>query len=247
MTDEPICCMVIAPRSDAELAQVARDEHAKEFPHGTHPTYWTTARGAKHAALISRLPGSEGSDWTLAEIISKSVGNDPVYTLWLDPERSKIVEWRKGKQTGELEEPPAAFARSLGFAIDDVAAPYTRPAVRMVAVVDASAEEVRRVLPDYAAELRITTGPAGTIVSLPDGDLGGWEVSSALPDATVYHVEHRLDPDIFNVLVLRAEAIVGAFRIPEVEDDDAVSDILGASTRQGVLARLGIDPALLGY
>jgi hypothetical protein len=79
MTIDVIWCMVIAPRSEAELERVMNTgKRSRSARPGIHR--------ARHSALISRAPGSQGSDWSLAEIISRSVGNEPVCSLWFDPE-----------------------------------------------------------------------------------------------------------------------------------------------------------------
>jgi hypothetical protein len=249
MTDE-ICWMVIAPLTEAELRRIACAERKKEFPFGSDADLpWTTARGAKHGALVSRLPGSQGADWSLAEIISKKLGQEVVYSVWFDPEMSRIVEWRKGKQSKELNEPPYDFARSLGF---DVVSPFERPRSvprRMVLVVEhASADEVRRVLGDDD-RLRIEATPAGVRVSAEDGRLPteSLDLTKALRKAVIYEVEHTLDPEAFRVIVLQDCEEKGSFDLPPVDVEQPLSEIRGATTRDDILAKLAIDPALLGY
>ncbi len=252
MTTEPICWMVIARRPEAELDRFARDEYAKEFPHAVHRHPWTVARGAAHAALISRLAGSEGSDWALGEKLSREIGREPVYTLWFDPERSSIVEWRDGKRVAERPEDPDQFARSLGFDIELGGEPWIQPANRNVTVVEAtSVDEVRRTLGTRADEpwLRMEAGAVGAILSADDGDLGteSWDLSEALPNATVYHVQRELDTDVFCVLVLRKGDVTGSLRRPIFDSESELADIKGARAPEEILSVLGIRPGLLGY
>lgn len=253
MTSEPICWMIIATCSAAELERFAEADYAREFPHAVHNSPWRVASGTAHAAVISRLAGSEGGDWALGERLSRQIGRDPVYTLWFDPERSVIVEWRDGRRIADRSEDPEQFARSLGFDLeDDAGTSWDPPANRNVTVVEATTvEALRGVLGARADEswLRIEQGPIGAILTADDGDLGteSWDVSDALPNATVYHVQHELDSDVFTVLVLRNGEVTESLRRPALDGATDLHDIKGAHTPQQVLAVLGIAPALLGY
>jgi len=252
---EPICCMVIAQLPEAELDRIAEKQYRKTFPFAVDHHLWDAVTGSRsHNALISHLPGSEGSDWTLAEIISKRIGAEPVYSLWFDPERSNIVEWRMGKRVREHSDSPTSFARTLGFQLEppDVEADWTPPRNRSVAVIEGTTvADVRRVLGERAEEtgLNIDEVKSGTIVSATDGQLGteSWDLSDALPDHTVYHLQHDIDPDEFSVLILLGGDVAGSLRIPPFDSQLSVQEIKGAKTPEEILSALGVQPSLLGF
>jgi hypothetical protein len=245
--------MVIARVPEAELDRVAQQRYAKAFPFGGGRYSWDVVRGTDGwSGLISRLPGSEGSDWTIAEIISRSLGNEPVYSLWFDPERSSIVEWRRGRRAGERSGSPDDLARSYGFDVGPPVEAWRRPPTRGVAVVeDTPVEVVRRGFGRQADEpwLHIEVGRIGTVLHTTDGDVGmeAWDLSKALPDATIYLVEHELDSGGFSVVLLKAGAMTASFRIPESDGDLTVPEIKGVRTPSAILSVLGIAPTLLGY
>lgn len=61
--NDPICWMVLAPLSAAELARLAAAEWARRFPFAVAPPPWEAVTGSgEYAALVCRLPSAEGTD-----------------------------------------------------------------------------------------------------------------------------------------------------------------------------------------
>ncbi len=138
---------------------------------------------------------------------------------------------------------PHAVAFGVGNSLD--------ASTKAVAAVLESVEELRRVLGDRANEpwMHIEQGPSGALVHADDGDLGteSWDISEAMPTATVYHVQREIERDVFSVLVLRRGDVEGSLYQPSVDPEASLADIKGARTRPQILAVLGIAPELLGY
>jgi hypothetical protein len=247
--DASICWAVLAPLSTSELRDVAAREWESEFPYAIDPPPWETLAGARnYNALISRSPGSEGSDRHFAEILSRLAHGRAVYSLWFDPERKHVFEWKNGREVSRREEDPVPVAESLGFIVSLHTVPDDTS--YSVAVVEgASVDEVRRALGDVADEgwIHVTPGPIGVLITATDGRLGteSWDVAEALPSATVYDVQLR--PEAFSVLVLRGPDEVGRFRVPALDSDvTMLPDIKGERTPSAILAALGIPPEALG-
>lgn len=247
--DNSTCWAVLAPLPAPELRRVAEGEWRRDFPYAIDPPPWEAVAGqGEYAALISRSPGSEGGDHHFAEIFSTIVTGKPVYSLWLDPERQQIFEWKNGRQ---FEPPPEGdpleFAESLGF---EVARREIPPLARSVAVVEgASVRDVRRALGDMAEDTWIHLAPnkVGVIVTAIDGPLGtqAWDIAQAMPTATIYYVQRRTAPSEFTVLVLRGSEAIGRLRIPALDDTEKLTDIKGARTLDAILDALGIPPGIL--
>lgn len=258
-SEDPICCMVIAPGSpdallDAafRLAKQSKRIAKQDFERTTD---WTPAVGTVHAGLYTRFPGSEGGDWSIAEIASTKLGDAAVYTAWFDSERAAVFEFRRGERVAELNEDPVAFVRGLGFDVVEAPPParaaghYTSRGVTVVQ--GATVAELRAVLgAERIAEraLHVVPTPLGAAVHR-GGDSLAREPSilaRAFPERTVYSVTR--DDDGFSVTVMReASDTFGVFRDPHVPAADALLDILGARTPAAILAALGITPSLLGY
>jgi hypothetical protein len=248
--DGPICWMVLAPIPAGELARFAVAEWARRFPHAVDPPPWSAVAGnGEYAALVCRQAGAEGKDRPFAEHASRIAGDRAVYSLWLDPERAEIFEWRNGGETRTLPHDPSDFAGRLGVAVEREAPAQD---YRVAVVEGASVGEVRAALGSDADEewLRIDPGPAGVLITSTDGAIGtqAWDVAEALPDATVYLVQRWPDREEFEVRVLRGTEDVGVFAIPRAAGDTqpAVDEIRGARTPAAIAAALGIPLALLG-
>lgn len=249
MFDTSICWAVLAPLPASELERVAVREWKREFPHAIDSPPWEAISGAgDYNALISRSPGTEGSDRYFAEVLSKRACGKTVYSLWFDPEREHIFEWKDCKQVASRAGDPSEVAESLRFTVSRHGAAGS--ASSSVAVVeDASVQDVRRALGDLANEgwIHIAPGPVGVLVTAHNGPLGtqAWDLAESLPTARVYYVQRR--PDEFTVLVLRGSDEIGRFRIPPLDDDtEMLSDIKGARRPVAIAKALGIHPELLG-
>lgn len=247
--DSSICWAVLAPLSVPELRRVAAGEWRRDFPYAIDSPPWEAMAGrGEYAALISRSPGSEGGDHHFAKILSTLVTGRPVYSVWLDPERQQIVEWKNGRQSGPPPGgDPLELAESLGF---DVARREIPPQARSVAVVEgASVGDVRRALGDMAEEtwIHLTPSRVGVLVTAVDGPLGtqAWDIAQALPTATIYYVRRRTVPSEFTVLVLRGSEEIGRLRVPALDDTEMLTDIKGARTPDAILNALGIPPGIL--
>ena len=203
--DASICWAVLAPLSTGDLERVAAREWARDFPYAIDPPPWQTVAGdAGYNALVSRSPGTEGSDRHFAEILSRRAPGRAVYALWLDPERREAFAWKDGREV----DPPSAtldvVAAQAGFTIAaDV--PLATEEMSAAVVEGASIGEVQAALGEFADEpwLRVQPGPAGVLITATDGPLGtqAWDVAEALPSATVYYVQQWAHA--FDVLVLR--------------------------------------------
>jgi hypothetical protein len=240
--DASICWAVLAPFSTVELEQVAAREWARDSPYAIDPPPWQTLAGtAGYNALVSRSPGTEGSDRHFAELLSKRDPGKPVYALWLDPERRQAFEWKVGRETPSQPGDPESVAEKLGF----IVAPDTLPdrMVSSAAVVQgASIEEVRHALGDSANEawLHVHPGLAGVLITATDGPLGqAWDVAATLPSATVYYVQQWANA--FVVLVVRGVEEVRQFRVPPLEDEaNTLPHIKGETAPAEIMRALGI-------
>ena len=116
--DPSISWAVLAPLPARELERLAEREWRREFPAAIDPPPWTAIQGRhEYNALVSRSPGAEGGDRHFAEILSGLV-DEPVYSLWLDPERQAIFRWASG-QTSSPAGDPFRLAESLGFTVSE--------------------------------------------------------------------------------------------------------------------------------
>jgi hypothetical protein len=248
--EDPICWAVFAPLQTADLDRIAEHEWNREFPFAIDPPPWETVSGNQaYNALISREPGSEGSDRVFAKTFSKLARGKTVYSLWFDIDRRRVFEWKNGREVSSREEAPESIAESLGFTVAGSTTPPDDKDVSAVVVVDASLDEVRRALGEFANAdwLHLAQGPVGVLITASDGPLGtqAWDVAEALPSAIVYFVQRR--PEDFSVLVLRGSNEVGRFRTPGLDDDTPMlPDIRGARTVLTILSALGIPPGALG-
>lgn len=247
--------MVIAPCSP-EAIQDAAFRLARKHSIVTKRDYlretdWKTALGTGHGGLYTRVPGSEGGDRNIAEIVSRDLGDVPVYTVWFDVELESIVEFRRGKVVAEIEDDSVKFARGLGFELDFPELPPWQPrAARDVIVVEgATIDDLRSALGAERIDeraLKIEAVPIGAIVHRDGGRLVGeaGDLVGALLTRTIYVVTR--DDDGLEVSVMRGDPeYFASFRDPRTAD--SLSDILGAHTPATILAALGIAPSLLGY
>jgi hypothetical protein len=243
--------MVLAPVSVETLDATAERVHRAERPFGElrHPWELRAGTGA-YAALYTREPGTEASEWTLAETLSETC-DEPVYSLWLDSEHPRMIyAWRAGKKLDEREGDPIAFARDLGIALapPDVSAPEERSVITVAVVDGLGVDAVRALLGGAADEgwLRLTDGASSTILSAADGDLRAapWDLTDALRDRDVYFVYGDLVRRELNIQVLRGGQTIGTFYAPAIQGDDVLSAIKGARTVSGVLEALGVGPEL---
>ena len=247
---DPTCWLVLAPLPASELEQIAETEWKRRFPFSVDPPPWEVVTGTgTYNALASRLPGSEGTDRPLAERASRLARKDPVFSLWLDPERSAISQWRNGKEVRAPSGDPLDVATSLGFSLGSVSAQRD---FRVALVDGATVQDVRAALGDIANEdwLRIATAPTGALITSTDGAIGtqGWDVAAALPAATVFLVQHWPSSGAFEVRVLRGSDEIGVMRVPPLagQAPSALHEIKGARTPRDIAVALGIDPTVLG-
>jgi len=252
MSEEPICCMIIVPSSPALLETIADREHAKRFPHGDHPHLWVSARSAGHGALFTREPGSEGTDWTIAEIASRELDDTPVFTVWFDDERAQVAVWRCGQQVEVLDRDPVELVRGLGFDLfpSERAPLWNRGGYHEVAIVEgASVDDVRAALGDAAAPCVVEQVRSGILVYRAGSDLADepFTLSVGLPERRVYSVTHDDEAHEFMVRVMRDGVEVGRFNHPAVDPAHELPDVLGARSPRAILAALGVAPELLGY
>jgi hypothetical protein len=250
--DNSICWVLFAPLPLTELERIAAREWKRDFPYAIDPPPWEAIAGRKeYAALICRSPGAEGSDRHFAEITSRLTNGETVYSVWLDPERQQIFEWKNGKQIESRDEDPFDLAESLGFQVARQPG-IPGPSTSLAVVEGASVEDVRRALNQQAdvTWLRFEPNDIGVLVRAKEGPLGtqAWDIAEALPDATVYYVNRWLDPEQFNVLVLRGSSEVGRFRSPPFEgDEEGLKDVKGARTPEAVARALRIPSSLFGF
>jgi hypothetical protein len=245
--DTSICWAVLAPLSTGDLEQVSLRERVRDLDpaFSIDPPPWQTLAGtAGYNALVSRSPGTEGSDRRFAEILSQRAPGKSVYALWLDPERRQAFEWKDGREVTSPAVYPDAIAEQLGFRIATDSLPE-RMRTSAAVVEGASIDEVRHALGDAANEawLHVRQGPAGAVITATDGPLGtqAWDVAEALPSATVYHVQQWAN--VFEVLVLKGLEEAGQFRVPAPDDDsdaDTILDIKGETAPSEILRVLGI-------
>jgi hypothetical protein len=117
--DDPLCWMVLAPTPADELTRMAAAEWKRRQPYADEgPPWWAVPGDGEYAALLCRLPGAEGTERPFAERASRQAKDKPVYALWLDPERSEIVEWRNGREAGNPRDDPFVFAEALGVRVE---------------------------------------------------------------------------------------------------------------------------------
>jgi hypothetical protein len=253
MTDNrPIHIAVLAPLSVDKLDAAAEKEHRRERPFGDQHHPWELRAGTgTYSALLTREPGTEASEWPIAEILSRTAA-DAVYSLWLDPDYPQMIyEFRRGKKVGERQGDPFAHARSLGveLAAHDMSAPSNAPAIVTVAVVDGlGGGEVRAMLGSIADEgwLNITEAGGSAILSAADGDLRSapWDLTDALPDRDIYFIHGDRERRELNIQVLRGGETTGTFYAPAAGDPGALTTIKGATTVSAILDALGVAPAL---
>ena len=227
----------------AELEAVAVREWARAAPHAIDPPPWQAMAGeAGCNALVSRSPGTEGSDRHFAELLSRLAPGRTVHSLWLDPERRQAFAWREGRELPSIPATVEEVAAQAGFAI--APAPVPPEAEKTAAAVEgASLWDVRAVLGEFAHApwLRVEQGSTGVVITATDGPLGTqpWDVAEALPSATACLVQRRVDG--FEVLVLRGTRQVGQFRVPPLAGvEGALAAIKGETAPGAILRALGI-------
>jgi hypothetical protein len=245
---EKLCWAVLAPLPAAELRRIVAERWREVAPYAIEGPPWDVTEGnGEYAAVVSDVPGSESADRPVAERAA-SMTEKPVYALWLDPEREQIFVWNGGHGCAMRPGAPLELARTLGF--DTAERTPQLPPFDLAVVEGATIEEIRRALGDAASEpwLRIEPCAGGVLLSAEDGRIGtqGWDAAEALPQATTYLVQRWPGTGAFSVVVLRGGEDVGHFRVPQIEDD-ALPDIKGARTPEGIAAALGIRPQLLGF
>jgi hypothetical protein len=243
LLDASLCWAVLAPLSIGDLEQVVAREWARDAPHAVDPPPWETVAGELgYNAIVSRTPGTEGSDRHFAALLSGLVPGQTVYALWLDPERRQAFTWEKGSDAGAPPASPDEVAARAGFSLAAGGLPAMAE-VSAAVVEGASLGEVRAALGEFADAdwLRVAQGPAAVSITTTDGPLGtqAWDVAEALPSATVYFVQQRADA--FEVLVLRGAAEAGLYRLPGLHDQaNALADIKGETAPEAILRVLGM-------
>jgi hypothetical protein len=260
--EEPICCMVIAPCSP-EAIQDAAFRLARKHSIVTKRDYlretdWKTARGTAHGGLYTRVPGSEGGDRNIADIVSRDLGDVPVYTVQFDLELEAVFEFRRGKVVAEIRRAAKTFVYELGFRLfpdEPAPEPEENFTWQFIVVEGTTADELRGAVDRELildAELEFDRAASGALVHC-DGRLltGVWQsIAEAVPSRTVYYIVRDVtrDSDTFSVRVLRdAGTTSREFRDPPHDSSDSLPDILGERTPATILAALGIAPSLLGY
>jgi hypothetical protein len=254
--------MVIAPCSPEDLLdaafRVARKARLIKKAEFLRRTDWKTASGTGYSGLYTRSPGSEASERAFVEIISPELGDVPVYTVWFDPELESVVEFRRGKEVGEIRRPAKTFVYELGFRLfpgEPAPKPEENFSWQFIVVEGTTADELRAAVDReliLEAELEFATAAIGTLVHCGGRLLTGvWQsIADAVPSRTVYYIVRDVtrDSDTFSIKVLRdAGTTSREFRDPPRASPDSLPEILGARTPATILAALGIAPSLLGY
>jgi hypothetical protein len=241
----------MVPLAANELEQATLREWKKQMPNAMgHPPWEVISGRATYAALVCREPGSEGGDAWLAKSLSRSV-EQPVYSLWFDPDRLEIWVYELGKQTGSRSEDPREFAENLKVPLP------TRPTriveTYSIAVVEgASPNEVTMALGEMATEswLCVKQGSAGVLVYSTDGDIGllGWDLAIALPQASVYLLMREPQSERFAVYILHGNTQIGVLEIPQqdIVDVPSLACVKGARTPETIATVLGIPLAWIG-
>lgn len=246
----PIQIAILAPLTVDKLDAAAEQAHRTERPFGDvrHPWELRAGSGA-YSALFTRERGTESSEWTLAESLSQTC-NEPVYSVWLDPEYPRMIyELRGGKKVGERRGDPIELARTLGvdLSASEPPAGAEAPTVVTVAVVDGiGAAEVGRLLGGVADEgwLQLTDVRGSTILSAPDGDLRSapWALTDALSEHEIYFIYGDRARRELSIQVLRGGSTIGTFYSPPVEGEQTLSTIKGAKAVSAILDALGVAP-----
>jgi hypothetical protein len=239
---------VLAPISPDAWREIVAREFRRGAPYAIDPPPYELVAGRGYTALISREPGTESADWRFAEIASRTVPHESVYSMWLNPEKLDVLDWRNGAQVGEHAEDPLELAERLGFQVTPLAQPTVS---RSVAVVeDASMEDVRQALGAFKDEpwLRTSLCNVGVLISSADGSIGlvAWDVSERLPATNVYLAQHWQDTGNFEVAVVRGGEMVGRFAHPALAGQP-ITDIRGQRTPESVLQAMDVPPELLGF
>ncbi len=246
--DDEIDWMIVAPLPAAELEAIAHAHWTRQKPFAIGDPPWEVKAGPDGcSALISRLPGSVGTDRPIAEAASRAATTAEVYALWFAPGLHAIHTYRDGHRTNSRDDAPGAFAASLGFPV-----PAQHPSADplSVALVEgATLEQIREALGETAAKpwLRLEALPNGVLMWAADGSIGmaPWEAAPRLPGATVFIVLANPGSGEFQVLVKKGATSAGMFAEPAI-GDDLRPDIKGETKPRGILRVLGIHPGLLG-
>jgi hypothetical protein len=243
-----VCWAVFTRLPLQKIQRIIKEEWRHEFPYGIDPPPWEAFAGSKdYSALISRLPGSEGSDRDFAEAFSRLAKEHIVYSIWLHPERECIFEWKNGKELPSYVADPLVLAEALGF---QVARQPEWPSCFSLTVVEgATVEQVKLALGEIASEPWITIRPnrVGVLITADDKRIGtqAWDVSEKLTTIAVYYVQQCPDEGRFMATVIRDGVAAGTLSYPAFEDD-TISDIMGYNTPNEILQALHIPPEELG-
>jgi hypothetical protein len=246
-----ICWAVLAPLPASELRDIVLRRWKLDAPFSTDAPPWDVVEGSgDYSAVVSKLPGTEGSDRIFAPLLSQIAEGSRIYSIWFDPELQAVSEWKQGEQIGSREGHATELFESLGFTPPR---PVPLRQTWSAAVLEnVSADDVRRALADLDPDtwLNFETGRSGVLMTTKDGSPGvpAWEAAEALPNAIIYELNHIADPETLNVLVLKGGTEAGTFQVPVRHDNpDLLPGIKGQQTPARILSALDIPPRYLGY
>lgn len=243
----PVCWVVLSRLPAERLQALVQQDWRDQFATVIDPPPWIVVAGELgYSALVSSSPGTEGADWRLAERISQLAPDQPVYSLWLDPERREVFCWQRGQRCDPSQADPVTLAGQLGFTVVEPSRPRT---IRSVLVVEgAGRAQVEQAVADSGGEdwVECRTNRRGVLVSARgDGSLGTvpWQLSELLGTSVLYVVQLDQDSDWFAVVILRNGQEASRYESPE--DPDRLADVLGVRKLSQLIEYLDIPAGLL--
>ena len=233
---------IVAPLPSNILA-----EYASKYPSTE------LLRGAKqHSALINFLPGSEGTDQTLAEEISAANPEAELFLLRFREDQEVVWKYRGGRKSGKEDTDPWESAHSLGCSLLPESA--TVAVTRSVCVVSGqSPEQVARALgfaqvPDSDA-MCILPCAKGTYFYSEKGNVALFldDVASKT-SGRVYLLSARDGGSEFSCSVMEGGSDVGAYEIPVFRSAPLpqLDSIEGKTSPADIAKMLGVPASVLG-
>lgn len=232
----------------APLPPEALSEYAAEFPSTE------VIRGsAKHSAIVSSLPGSEGIDQTLAERISAARGRVEIFLVRFREDLEVVWVYKRGHRIREEASDPWELARSLGCPLrqEVVAHPVTHS---VCVVFDRTPYQVARAL-DYddvpeSGAMHIVGCPRGTYFYSDKGNVALFrdDVANAT-GSRVYLVTARNGGAEFYCSVVEDGKDVGVYEIPVFRSAPLAQlhSIDGKTSPAQIVEALGVPPRVLGF
>lgn len=261
MDKERIVWALLAPLSSARLEEAATAFRRETLGAGDkYLDPWEILQcSGEYSAIVNRNPGTRHvHEGPLAERLS-SEASEPVYIVYVDREffgSEGVEEYRGGRYTADVNEPPYEFAGRIGCDLGDELEPFAevQSRVRSVIVVEgAGADDVARALdfdaPPATDSMTIQDGPKGTLVysqTIPDLSIFTHQLSGAFRRQNVYKLS--TDPSgRFQAWVVRNRKNVGVFEYPESTKGDTppLQSVLGHDKPQEIVAALGVPSDLL--